>query len=309
MNLSTPAVCLALLVALLSSCASSDSSRSKGYTTTARTLDARGVEVQETALGQYLMRLSLSIEMWGSLVRGAEDGKDQRQAELLEGDLRHRSRKRFEELVDQLRTGPDQNRAIAAAALGFTGYESAVGPLLGALADPAPGVVSNALLGLSQLGQPITPLEPVALCLSEGSDPGLRANAARCLNSVLIAGGSSSEAVLEAVRYALIDEEPAVRGQAALILAHLVDTDSIGPLSLLLRDPKPYVALAASRSLVFIGTTEVRVKGKCARALVGALDDVDRGIRDRMLLDLQRLSMANYGSETKPWVEWAQRLP
>ena len=217
--------------------------------------------------------------------------------------------KRRAELIQQLESGPLHNRVIAACALGFTRDVEAQSPLIAALDDPHPEVVSNALLGLMLLGRADTPLEPICRQFTGSSDAGVRRNAAQCA-AALVKAGARGDCILESSRHGLTDkEEPTVRAQSALILATLEDRTSLAALCDRLYDPVPLVRAAAARAVSYIGSHSPPDKGTAARALVGALERSEGNARLQLLRPLIELAAFDYGPEIKDWKEWAARLP
>ncbi|MFT6108616.1 MAG: HEAT repeat protein [Planctomycetota bacterium] len=263
--------------------------------------------------GLLLAEIDKSLRAWNNIVLDGKASEDLTRLDLLESTLRHDVRAHHGVLVDQLQTGPLVNRQIAAAALGFSNDPRSLGPLLGALQDTHDDVVANALLGLSTLQSPSTQVGSIASLFSDRSKPvNIRSNAGRTLRSLQLGSldESSRAQVIEAARLALGDEEASVRVHGSLILAEVIDTEAIQRLSLLLTDPSPLVARAASRSIARIGSMDQSLKGRAARALTTFIDKVDRqNVRKSLLDDLQRMAQVNYGDNTDAWLEYAHKLP
>ena len=297
------ALALALAVAACASSRSGESAEPKPY-------DPSATNLPERSIGYFLVDLDASVRAWNRLVLTASGEDEQRRATLLADDLTYRARKRKDDLLGQLETGPPFNRMVAAAGLGFSRDPDVVPPLLAALEDPEAEVVANALLGLALVASPETPTGGIAEHLRSGANTRLRSNAAYALREILEARGwSSDEVVLAAAREGLADPEPAVRAQCALLVAGLRDVESVERLGLIVHDKVPIAALAAGRALAFLGSREPRVKGASARALAGALDKVEPAVRSGLLRSLAALAEANYGRDSEAWVEWAHRLP
>jgi hypothetical protein len=264
---------------------------------------------QPDPIGKFLSDLDSSIRLWSNYIMAAQTEEDRRKASLLEQNLEFVTHKRRAELIEQLESGPLHNRTIAACALGFTRDVEAQSPLIAALDDPHPEVVSNALLGLMLLGRADTPLEPICRHFSGDSDSGVRRNAAQCAAS-LVKAGARADCILEASRRGVTDkEEPTVRAQSALILATLEDRTSLPALCDRLYDPVPLVRAAAARAVAYIGSRSPPDKGTAARALVGALERSEGNARVVILRPLIELAAFDYGPEIKDWKEWAARLP
>ncbi|MFT4539956.1 MAG: HEAT repeat protein [Planctomycetota bacterium] len=301
---------LSLSLVMLSACASSASDRKS--LTDGTPYDARANARAAEPIGVTLSQINIAIEEWNGVILGARTPEEQRKASLLEQTIRRDVRERFEDILDQLNTGPLVNRGIAGAALGFSGEDRALPSLLAALEDPSHAVQRNALLGIGQLARPDTPLGGILAHMRDSIDIRIRINAIRALRLVLEAGAPRDEfreTVIADVRRALTDPIPEVRMYSVLILARLADVESIESLKILVYDEEMIVASAAGRALAFLGDKDPHQKGSCARALAGALDKVDDNVRSRLIVYLQQLSRQNWGRESEPWIEWAARLP
>lgn len=312
----------ALVLAMLGSCASSGKSKSaiaRGDGPSVKVAGPTEIEpytpltVEQQAIGYALAELDGSIQKWNSMVLTGNEVKDGQRVQYLEEAIRYRAQESFEGLVEQIETGPVINRQIAATALGFTGTADALAPLLAALLDRDDQVVANALLGLSVLGHPETPVENIASKMSDRSQPtSVRVNAGRALRAIRVGHlqGEARAAVTGAARSGLGDEEPGVVMNSALLLAELLDADSILALSERLPHPSSNVARAASRSLAYLGSIEITAKGQVVRALVASLPHVDpRSVRPYVFQDLQRLAGKNYGDDVELWLKYANSLP
>lgn len=304
------ALTLAAFTLSVSLCGCATDGAGSSEVTDAETFEALGPSTRsDDSIGKYLADLSTSMNAWMQKTMNAANEKERNKQSLLEINIRERVRNREDEILSQLETGPAKNRVIAAAALGFSDDPSVLSPLLAALDDRNPKVVSNALLGLTVLNSPETPLAPVAELLKYGEDPKTRWSAANCARS-LIEAGAEGKPVLEAARGGLADvEEPMVRSQCALILARLEDAQSIDALTLLLYDETPLVSVTAGRSLAYIGRRVDTAKGDAARALVTALSEGDRELRLRIHPSLVELSRRDYELDIEEWTRWVSRLP
>ena len=136
--------------------------------------------------------------------------------------------------------------------------------------------------------------------------------AARALRAVGLFNLDEADraAVIRAARAALGDANEGLRPHGAIILAEVVDTESVPELARALMDPTPLVARAASRALARIGSVDRKYEGQAARALTAALEVVDENaVRPAVLRDLQALAGKNYGDDVEEWVRYAQKLP
>jgi PBS lyase HEAT-like repeat len=298
---------LALLV-LASSCASDGGSSS--VIDDSQTFEAIGPSSRsDDSIGMYLGDLSTSMNAWMEKTMTATTNQERNTQALLQINITERVRKRQDEILTELETGPTRNRVIAAAAIGFCGDPAVLSPLIAALDDPNEKVVSNALLGLTVLDSPDTPLGEVADLMTYATEAKTRWSAANCARS-LIEAGADGAPVLSAARSGLTDvEEPMVRTQSALIVARLKDDESIDALASLLYDEAPIVSSSAARALAYIGREVDTAKGDCARALVTALAEGDRDLQERIHPSLVELSRRNFDLDLELWAEWVARQP
>jgi len=269
--------------------------------------DRARARMEEQPIGLFLRTTNNEIRSWTKLALTARSTEDKRKASLLEQNLRRRTRERIDDLIHELEAGPLPNRIVAASALGFTRDEKALSPLLAALEDADIEVQSNALLGLRLLEREETPLERICELMRYGGDNWVRSNAASCA-STLVNLGARSDCLTDAARDGLTDPEPGVRSHSALILATLVDDESMGVLSDLLYDEIRLVRSAAMRSIAYLGSEDPRQKAEAASALVRAFIASEGSARDQLLLTLEELSGQHYGEDDEEWADWAQRL-
>ena len=263
---------------------------------------------QPVPIGKLLVEIDASIRAWNNLLLTADTAEERRKARMLEDNLSRVAHQRRAEIIEQLESGPLNNRVVAASALGFTRDVQAQSPLIAALDDAYPEVVSNALLGLMLLGRTDTPLDPICRLMQSSPDESIRRNAAQCLGS-LVQAGARSECVRQAARQGLSDAEPGVRSQSAILLAILLDTESLPTLCDLLSDEVPLVAAAAARAVAYIGEESPPQKGVAARALSRAFGNAKGTMRDHFRRALVSLAGVDRGDEAKEWAEWANRLP
>jgi HEAT repeat protein len=259
-------------------------------------------------LGKFLADLDLRVRAWTNLTLRATDQKQHRQARDLAAQLQLMTSKRLDELIAALESGPPRNRQRAAAAMGFSGEERALGPLVAALEDSDLDVVHNSLLGLAVLALPQTPTAPIAVLMTDHADAAIRSNAAYALR-VVVEAGADPVPLLPAVRMGLVDQEPGVRLQAALLAGLAVDGESVQRLIDLLQDDEALVQLAALEALVLIGQGSGPDKGEVARALVAAWVDAKDPMRERLREGMARIAVKDYGQDEGQWVEWSRKLP
>jgi len=262
----------------------------------------------EVPLGKFLADMATSIQAWSQKTWSSTSSADLRKQNLLEHHITQMARDRKEDLLHVLEAGPQHSRVIAAAAIGFTRHQDVLSPLLDAIDDPDPRLVSNALLGLTILEHPDTPTEPITSILRYDADPQLRWGAAYCART-LVERGVNNEELTEAARSALHDTEPVVRAQCCLLLGIVADAESFAAIEGLLRDKVPLVTAAAVRAIGLLGERSAELKGDCARALTGELGSESREMRSRVRMSLVKLSNRDYGNDVDRWRVWSSRLP
>lgn len=300
---------LAAVLQVTAACAST-SSESKDSSEARDRPAAELIEAtnQPVPIGKLLTEIDASIRAWNNLLLTADTADERRKARMLEDNLSRVTHQRRGEIIEQLESGPLNNRVVAASALGFTRDIEAQSPLIAALDDTYPEVVGNALLGLMLLGRVDTPLDPICRLMQGSPDESVRRNAAQCIGS-LVQTGARSECVRIAARQGLSDSEPGVRSQSALLLATLIDLDSLSPLCDRLYDDTPLVAAAAARAVAYIGGESPPNKGTAARALARAFAEAKGPMLAHYRRALVELAGMDYGDEPKDWGEWANRLP
>jgi HEAT repeat protein len=259
-------------------------------------------------IGLLLTNLDQEITAWNNLFLAAQSETDRSKARNLEKSIMATTYNRRVEVLEQLESGPVTNRIVAAAALGFTRDPVVQGPLLAALDDPEPRVVAAALLGLWLLGREDTPLDRIATQLTRGETEEVRTNAALCL-STLVKNGARSPSLLPALRIGMLDSAPTVRAHCALTLAELGDSASFQAIADMMTDKTTLAAAAGARAVAFLATQDGKLRGKAARAMVGAWIRAEEPAKTSIFRSMVELSGTNYGTDEEEWSKWATRLP
>ncbi|MBL8859089.1 MAG: HEAT repeat domain-containing protein [Planctomycetes bacterium] len=261
------------------------------------------------SIGKFLADTNSAIKAWNNLTIAAQTPAEQSRARDLELHIQTVTHQRRSEIINELESGPLNNRIVAAAALGFTRDEEAQSPLLNALSDRHAEVVSSALIGLWLLDRQDTPVDRICPLLSSSNGEDVRSNAALLL-ARLCSGGKKYDCALTMARVGVIDPSPTVRAHCTMILAHQLDTDSLQALVDRLYDETGLVASAAARALAHIGSSVAQSKGQAARGLVKAwIATKDSKRKDVIFRAQVELAQSNYGSDEKEWIKWAERLP
>lgn len=135
---------------------------------------------KQQAYEKALLDLDLLMGKYVQAVWGIGNDRADRQASLLEDAARKIAQEHFPQLVrTAIEADQGQNRAIAVAALGFTGHAEALDPLLNALRDSTPQVVGNAAFALGVLREGHTPITTLAgLVTAPGTTDEVRRTAA-----------------------------------------------------------------------------------------------------------------------------------
>ena len=265
-----------------------------------------GVQAEDT-VGFLMARLGQEVQVWSNLKQRNRDEEDERRLRGVEGWLREKTQWRLAEILTELESGPPQNRAVAAVAVGFSGAEAAQSPLLAALDDRDAQVVSNALMGLGILGMADTPLDRVCDLVRIHPDPAVRRNAAFALQR-LVEAGSREACARESAHEALRDTEAPVRVMSAIVLAQLDEGDALRALGDRLHDEDEIVAVAAATAIAAIGQRVSSRTGEAARLLVEGMAKHGGDRRWRIEYELMRLADRDHG-DLQQWREWANRLP
>src|SRR5262249_24347297 len=131
------------------------------------------------------LTLDRNLRTWNDAV-AKKKGEDLYLTDRLEAVMQRHVYWNFDAILDELKTGSDHNRAIAAAALGFTpktGREGqasqskvAMQALVEALGADDDLLIQNALVGLAQLADPDTPCDAVIDLMLRHHNPDVRAN-------------------------------------------------------------------------------------------------------------------------------------
>jgi hypothetical protein len=315
-----PSVLLAIASAPVlwwSGCASTEDAKSpaaeaaeKAKSTAPERPIAEIVEATNTPqpIGMLLATLDQEITAWNNLFLMAQTEVERSKARNLEKTIMTTAYNRRTEIMEQLESGPLNNRIVAAAALGFTRDPGVQSPLLAALDDPAPEVVSSALIGLWLLGRADTPLDRIAAQLTGGATEDVRTNAALCL-STLVRAGARGESAQPALRIGMLDRAATVRAHCALALAELGDTESFQAIADMLTEDTTLSIAAGARAIGFMAAQDNKLRGKAARALVTAWMRVEEPAKSSVFRSMVELSGTNYGSDEEEWAKWATRLP
>ena len=265
--------------------------------------EAKG-EIQD--LPELFFNLNQLLKSWQDAAILKQSSKNARIHDSMHEMLTRTVYLHFDTVLDQLDHGPQPNRVIAAAALGFCRipendrfpqvYPRAVPALVKALDSGNDAIVENALLGLHVLGDPDTPLGRILPLLTGHHNPDVRANAALCLGTIVRPG--QSDRVLPYALPALKDEDPKVRNHAVNIVRTLKDPSAVSALVPLLADRYELIRANAARTLGELGDLSA------CPALIEQVDHPKEIVKASCLEALKKLTGKDYGNNKEKWAEW-----
>lgn len=205
-------------------------------------------------------------------------------------------------LVQEAVSGPARNRAIASAALGFSGDSEVLPVLVSNAADEDPYVASKALLGLGVLADPETPGSTFYRALRrDDRTEELTRNLAFAMFQIAEVARTDSDGSMAPVLLTLLDDpDLGVRRQAVVSLGLVRAEIAIPPLTdLLAGDPEDDVRTACAWALGMIGS-----RGS-SRALMRALEDPDPLVAGAARAALKRIHGEDRGPKPSSWAPLA----
>jgi HEAT repeat protein len=152
----------------------------------AREQQAEEDAARRSAPERVLLDLDMSLDKFAEFVHSSGSMRMDANIEKLDAYLRQQAKTHFEILLHEAENAAiPRNRAIAVAALGFSGEPEALDPLLNALTADDAEVVTNAVFGLAILRDARTPPSSLAAIIEdETRTPELRASAAWSLHEL-----------------------------------------------------------------------------------------------------------------------------
>lgn len=253
----------------------------------------------ETSRAKTERRLQLerSVDQWWLARVRQEYGKSEGIASALETYVNDN----FAEVVSDLSSASPRFRKVSAAALGFSGRQEAVDPLVTSLRDPFSDVIHGSLLSLWNLAlaKIEIPAGEVTPYLSH-SEEDIRSNAAMVLAQVTNAGQG---ALFLPLTSAMEDDSASVRVHAAAALGRLGDPDAIPFLVKGLRDQK---ALVRIRSAYALGRISDR---RALGPLIDHLDDPDVDVSKAIHKSLTSITGQQIPRIKKEWEVYFQNAP
>ncbi|MEY2980555.1 MAG: HEAT repeat domain-containing protein [Planctomycetota bacterium] len=161
MNRLRPLLSHALVVTLLAACSTTGSGTFDPEIEEAARLrqqEAAEAEARLAAPDRLITDLDKALHNYSQLRLSGASPRAEATAEKVEKFLVEQSLKHFDMLIRQANEAAlPRNRAIAVAALGFSGRAEALDPLVNAAQEDDPEVVANAVFGLAMLSDRRTP--------------------------------------------------------------------------------------------------------------------------------------------------------
>lgn len=230
-------------------------------------------ERPEPTTGQLIQECERHLREWQALMAAQRSAENREALIAVQRSLARLVRPEQARLEEQAISGPPRNRAVASAALPFTGDPQVLPLLLNNAADPEPMIRANALLGLGILARADTPLRPIrdAATDPDATQEVLR-NAAYAGFRIAEVARADADGNLSSTFASLLGNPDAtVRAQAAAGLGLIRASHMVPPLQdLLLGDADAQVRTASAFALGEIGAPG------SAPGLVRALEDKDR---------------------------------
>jgi len=258
--------------------------------------ELKGFQPPEEPIESVLLRLRAAQESWYIYKL---DLPRQEAAAKLDRSERYRrdtASRYLPEILQELQTGSEFHRTVAAFAAGWPRNPEAIQPLINALRDPLPVVVEQACAGLYVLALPEIPSEPLIEVAERHVDPNCRSNAVLALSSLAFLPGRQD---LRAPLLGLLESQDArIRVHALRGLIPLVQPEDRSRLLPLLSDPVPLVRRAAVAAAGRINDPVV------VEALIQAVSarEKDENVRLYARKALQRLSGGeDAGYDERSW--------
>ena len=283
--------------ALAAACSSAPSAPDPEVEQQFREIERRNREIEErmAMLPRVLNDLDKALDKYAEAEMSSGNQRADDLASTLAKFITEMSQKHFHELVaaaDQV--DYPRNRAIAVAALGFSGRPEALDPLLNAAADENPEVASNAVFGLGILGDTRTPPSAIAAVMNNAELPEtMRTGAAWALYKLQLALYEPTKVKpiwIAVLQEPLENTDPGVLVSALRGIGLLRDPEVVNVVAKYVSHPMPMVRQVTAISLGRIGSDQavpvlltligpsesnenVRLAGrKALQALAGGID-------------------------------------
>ena len=298
MKLPPPSLLALVVVCLFFGCRTTDSVETVPVSPEESALLANQ-STEKPVLGKIQSReflfttLDQNLRSWRTLTSSGDLLK-RFQIESLEEAMTRHVYLNFDTILAELDGGDPEYRRIAAASLGFSVipapdepggdpkfsqvHERAVQPLIQTLDEGDDALTQNALLALSRIASPVTPIELVLEILLTHHDENVRANAALALVKVL--QPHHADVALSTLYAALQDESAKVRLHTVSALGTLHQAKSVDQvLGVFTSDDSPLVRANAARVLGQLGQEEAipflisglklaSIRNECRRSLI-----------------------------------------
>lgn len=253
---------------------------------------------QAAAIGRLIVDCDQHLRAWSEAMAQARDPKNQELVTYTTQALGVLVAKNRDILENQAVSGASRNRAIACAALGFSGDFAVTPLLLNGVSSENPEVVSKALLGLGVLADPNTSMAPIrSAVFAANANDSTHSNAAFALFQISIKNQKDPDGSMGAILEGLLRSPlPSVRAQCALSLGLIHANLSVPPITdLLAGDAVPDVRTAAAYALGQIGSTA------STGPLVAALKDPNELTAGAARAALVRIHGKDLGPDPDSW--------
>ena len=254
--------------------------------------------------GDLLVETERHLRAWEQAMAAQRSERNREAIEFTERAIAIFVRREQTRLETQAVSGPPRNRALASAALGFSGDDKVLPLIQNNVGDPNPMVSSNALLGLGVLASAETAIGPVyeVLQRSDVAEEVVR-NATFAAYRLANTLRSDPDGNLAAIFLPLLSHPDArIRAQAASGLGLIEAGHAVPRLNeLVTRDPASTVRTAAAFALGEIGSS-----GSTA-VLILALDDVDRLTAGTARGSLAKIHGQDLGPDSGSWQPLLER--
>ncbi|MBK8978932.1 MAG: HEAT repeat domain-containing protein [Planctomycetes bacterium] len=218
----------------------------------------REAEEKRKELPRLLLDLDKTIEKYSLATYNSGSPRAEESRERIGHFIEETAKENFDALLAAATdASTPRNRAIALAAIAFTGRRDALDPLLNGVADPNPEVSNNAAFGLGILQEPSTPSRPLERIMNDQDRPlADRANAAWALHRVQLRAIDAAPfvAIWTALLAGALDAQPdAITTTAIRGLGETRDPEHSALVLRYLQHPTPLVRMAAAVALGRLG--------------------------------------------------------
>jgi HEAT repeat protein len=264
MNRLRPLLSHTALVTLLAACSTTSSGTfdpKLEEAARARQQEAAEAEARLATPERLITDLDKALHSYSQLRLSGASPRAESTAEKVEKFLTEQSTKHFDLLIRQANDASlPRNRAIAVAALGFSGRAEALDPLVNAAQEDDPEIVANAVFGLAMLSDRRTPPAVVVRVMrSEAFDESVRNGAGWTLLQLQQAVVDTSEIIrvwLDLLERPAGTQPAGVLVSAVRGLGLTRDASHAAAVARLAEDPTPMVRQAVAIAIARMGADD-----------------------------------------------------